>query len=60
MNTKGGQNSPQVWLNTQDEDHAEYTAQILNMLPNVAGSYVYDRDKHTIVINYGEEITDHA
>ena len=60
FNTKGSQGLPKAWMNTNDEDEAEYAAQILNMLPNVHGSYVYDRDKQIIVINYGQEITDHA
>lgn len=60
MNASTGRhNDPKVWLNTQDEDEAEYTAQILNMLPNVAGSYVYDRDLQSVIVNYGEKV-DHA
>ena len=55
-NVKGYQNDPKVWCNTDNEGIADKTAQYLSHIPNVSGANVYDRDKRTIVINYGQPI----
>lgn len=53
LGPKGKPNDPRTWCNTNDLQLARVTALTLTDIPNVVGSYVYDRGTSKRINRFG-------